>query len=56
MCQTCQQSLQANTDEILRDRIVTGILQDDVRHKLLAMKDLTLATCVDLCRAEEAAS
>eukprot|EP00117_Sycon_ciliatum_P024595 scpid74289/ scgid20605/ len=56
MCQTCQQTFQAHTDEIQQDCIVTGILQDDVRHKLLAMKDLTLVTCVDLCRTEEAAS
>ena len=56
---TCTQlglGLSALTDDILRDRIVTGVLSDEARHKLLATKDLTLKACVDLCRAEEAAN
>ena len=56
LCGSCTSSLQALTDDILRDRVVTGVLADEVHHKLLAVKDLTLQACVDLCRAEEAVS
>ena len=56
MCAACTQGLSALGDDILRDRIVTGVLSDEARHKLLATKDLTLKACVDLCRAEEAAN
>ena len=50
------QGLPALCDDILRDRIVTGVLSDEARHKLLATKDLTLKACVDLCRVEEVAN
>eukprot|EP00117_Sycon_ciliatum_P020010 scpid17310/ scgid17953/ len=56
VCSTCSSAIQSLSDDILRDRVVTGILSDDVRHKLLATKALTLTSCVDLCRSEEAAS
>ena len=73
LCGSCT-SLQALTDDILRDRVVTSVLADEVRHKLFAVKDFvksasadhhthtkartdfSLQACVDLCRAEEAAS
>lgn len=41
-------------DTLLRDRIVTGIRDDEVRKKLLEVQDLTLKRCVDICRAYEA--
>ena len=56
LCRSCTLSLQALADDILRDRVVISVLADEVRHKLLAVKDLTQQACVDLCRAEEAAS
>ena len=52
-CDPCTQSLPDVADEILRDRIVTGILSDDVRHKLLTTKDLPsslVLTCAALRR------
>ena len=55
MCATCTQGLSTLGDDILRDRIVTGVLSEEARHKLLATKDLPLKVCVDLCRAEDAA-
>ena len=41
---------------MLRDRIVCGIWEDDVRHQLLAKPKLTLEDAIQLCRAEEAAT
>ena len=43
-------------EEILRDRIVVGLFEDDTRHKLLAEQSLTLEKAVKICRAEEAAT
>ena len=40
---------------LLRDRIVSGILSDAVRERLLAEKTLTLEKAVDLCRSAEKA-
>ena len=42
------------TDEMLRDKIVFGVLDDSLRKQLLQKKGLTLASCVDMCRAHEA--
>ena len=42
-------------DDILRDRIVVGISDDNTRHKLLAEPHLTMESAVKMCCAEEAA-
>ena len=55
MCSNCTASLRKANDDLLRDRIVTGLHSDETRHKLLAMTDLTLSDAVKVCRAEEAA-
>lgn len=44
------------TDSLIRDRIVCGIRSNQLREKLLKTRDLNLATCVQICRAEEEAS
>lgn len=43
-------------DSMLRDRIVVGIRDDATRRKLLQVRDLTLNTAIDICKASEAAS
>ncbi|XP_065190896.1 uncharacterized protein K02A2.6-like [Sycon ciliatum] len=55
MCNPCKAGLLKFNNDILRDRIVTGVFEDDVRHKLLALQNLDLEATVKLCRAEEAA-
>ena len=40
-------------DELLRDKIVVGVRDDTLRKQLLQKKELTLATCVSVCRACE---
>ena len=55
MCSTCPQTLLQVNDDLMRDRLVVGLHDDEVRHKLLAETKLTLGTTVKLCRAEEAA-
>ena len=55
MCSTCPQTLLQVNDDLMRDRLVVGLHDDEVRHKLLAETKLTLETTVKLCRAEEAA-
>lgn len=48
-CNNCEPTM-------LRDRIVLGIRDDDVREDLLKDSKLTLEKCVDICMAGEAAS
>ena len=43
----------ALNDELIRDRIVCGIQNNAVRHKLLQEPNLSLSRCIDLCRATE---
>ncbi|CAC5395999.1 unnamed protein product [Mytilus coruscus] len=51
---TCSQSEGENLyDSFVRDRIVCGILSDNVRERLLRIPDLTLAKSIDICRASE---
>lgn len=40
---------------MLKDKIVSGIKNDKVREKLLAMSELTYEKEVDVCRASEIA-
>ena len=56
LCSACKLSLKQLHDDILRDRILTGILNDATRHKLLATADFLLEVAVTTCRAEEAAT
>ena len=42
-------------DSILRDRIIYGIISDEVRGELLKKPKLTLKECIDICAAGEAA-
>jgi len=49
-CNFC--NCMANT--LLRDRIVMGVYQDDVRRKMLEIQELSLDRCIDMCRAQEA--
>ena len=41
-------------DELVRDRIVCGVCDEDVRKKLLEESELTLDKCLDCCKAAEA--
>ena len=56
MCSACPSALRKVNDDMLRDRIVIGVLEDATRHKLLAVSDLTLAEAIRICRAEEGAT
>lgn len=40
-------------DALIRDRIVCGINSSNMRERLLQEKDMTLDTCIQLCRAAE---
>ena len=42
------------SDKMLRDQLVFGLADDDVRQKLLQQKGLDLARCIELCRVHEA--
>ena len=41
------------SDSLIRDRIVCGINSSSLRERLLREPNLTLKSCVDLCRASE---
>ena len=41
-------------ESLLRDRVIMGILDSDLRKRLLQMPDLTINLCIDMCRAYEA--
>ena len=43
-------------NQLIRDQIVCGVANDGLRKKLLQAKDLTLESCVSMCRASEVAS
>ena len=43
-------------DSLIRDRIVLGIRNDDVRKCLLQERKLDLKKCIDICRAPESAT
>ena len=43
-------------EELLRDRIVCGVRDDSLRQQFLSKTDLSLANCIDLCRAHEASA
>ena len=55
-CSVCQGDFHSHEEETLRDRIVTGIRNDETRHKLLAEFKLTLQRAIEICRAEETAN
>ena len=43
-------------NQLIRDQIVCGVADDGLRKKLLQAKDLTLESCVSMCRTSEVAS
>ena len=45
-CSSCESS-------ILRDRIVIGVRDEDIRENLLKESKLTLNQCIDICKAGE---
>jgi len=42
-------------ESMIRDRIVVGIYDETTRHKLLQVRELSLAKAIDICKASEAA-
>ena len=42
-------------DSILRDRIIVGIVNNETRAELLKIHNLSLAACIDACKATESA-
>ena len=54
LCKYCPDTLNKANEDILRDRIVVGVHEDDTRHKLLAHENLRLMDAV-ICRSEKAA-
>ena len=42
-------------ESMIRDRIVVGIRDETTPHKLLQVRDLSLAKAIDVCKASEAA-
>ncbi|XP_019747606.1 uncharacterized protein LOC109528957 [Hippocampus comes] len=40
-------------EELIRDRLVLGVSDENVRRRLLRQKDLTLASAIEICRAAE---
>ena len=51
LAKTC--SFKANEERMLRDRIDLGVRDDTVRQKPLEDRELTLASCIEVCRAHE---
>lgn len=41
-------------ESLIRDRIVLGIRNNDIRKRLLQVQDLSLQKCIDICKAAEA--
>ena len=42
------------TESLIKDRVVCGVVSDKTRSRLLRHAGLTLATALDICRADEA--
>lgn len=40
-------------NDLLRDRVVLGINNNELRRRLMAKADLTLAKCIEICKIEE---
>jgi len=53
LARSCQ--FEGVKESMIRDRIVVGIRDENTRHKLLQIRDLTLAKAIDVCKASEAA-
>ncbi len=43
-------------DKLLKDQVITGIRNSVLRERLLQKRGLSLAKCLDMCRASESAS
>ena len=48
--------LQKVKEDMMRDRIMTGVGHDEVQHKLLFQRDLMVREAVRICQVEEAAT
>lgn len=44
------------SDKMLKDQVITGITDNNLRERLLQQRDITLTKCLDMCRAAESAS
>ena len=51
LAKTC--SFKTNEERMLRDMIALGVRDDTVRQKPLEDRKLTLASCIEACRAHE---
>ncbi len=51
-CDVCEHM----TERFLKDQVIYGVSDDAIKEKLLQERDLTLAKCLDMCRAAESAS
>ena len=54
MIRTCEYDVMA--DELLRDRLICGIKEDNGLKTLLQKQNLTLAMCIDMCQMAEVAT
>ena len=55
LAQTCG-FCECLADSLLRDRIVLGVKNNNLRKRLLQERKLDLKKCIDICRSSEAAS
>lgn len=53
MAKSCK--FQAVEESMIRDRVVVGIKNDAMRHKLLQIRELTLNKAIIVCKASESA-
>ena len=52
LAKTCK--FDALNDSLIRDRIVIGVNDANLRKRLLQKRDMTLNSCIDMCRSSEA--
>ncbi len=43
-------------DKLLKDQVITGVRDTELRERLLQQRGLSLTKCIDMCRAAESAS
>jgi len=54
LAKTCNFGVLENS--LIRDRIVTGVRENQARKRLLQVSKLTLKECIDICRSYETSS
>jgi len=52
-CITCKKTLERLQDEVMRDKLITGISDEETRHRLLSTPKLTLEQTIHICRSSE---